>query len=107
MDDSMADWLAYARALLLARAPRDWEIVTSAPTLLINDKALHIHVKNPATPTAATLSLPDHVGHVVCHLNERGRDKGNRHAPDSLADAPLCQVVCLCHFLVLLRLAKI
>ena len=57
MDDSMADWLAYARALLLARAPRDWEIVTSAPTLLINDKALHIHVKNPATP-AATLSLP-------------------------------------------------
>ena len=58
MDDYMADWLAYARVLLLARAPKDWEIVTSAPTLLMNDKALPNHVKNPATPTAATLSLP-------------------------------------------------
>ena len=58
MDANMADWLAYARALLPARAPRDCEIVTSAPTLLINDKALPNHVKNPATPTAATLSLP-------------------------------------------------
>ena len=49
MDDNMADWLAYARALLLARAPKDCEIVTSAPTLLMNDKALPNHVKNPAT----------------------------------------------------------
>lgn len=49
MDDNMADWLAYARVLLLARAPKDWEIVTSAPTLLMNDKALPNHVKNPAT----------------------------------------------------------
>ena len=30
MDDNIAYWLAYARALLLARAPKDCEIVTSA-----------------------------------------------------------------------------
>lgn len=40
------------------RAPMDCDIVTSAPTLLMNERALHSHVKNPATPTAATLSLP-------------------------------------------------
>ena len=56
MDDNMVDWLAYARALLLARAPKDWEIVTSAPTLLMNDKALPNHVKNPSSTAP---SIPD------------------------------------------------
>lgn len=81
-------WLFYPPG-----APRDCEIVTSAPTLLINDNAFPNHVKKPATPDgshtfAAQMSQPDHVGHAVCHLNKRGRDQGNSHTPHSLLILP-------------------
>ena len=49
---------AYNDALSRRRAPIDWPIEISAPTLEMSANELIIHINMPIEPTAATASLP-------------------------------------------------